>query len=306
MTFYLGTHQVDWLGRQAFADVPLFVSARRLRARKVFPRATGRWALDSGGFSEISLHGRWQTTPEQYAAETRRWRDEIGGLEWAAVQDWMCEPHMLKRAAYADGVVKPLPAKLAALALPMPEGADVAIQPVTFAQAADCCPDLTPEQAARQIERHQVRTFNSYIRLCALDGQTNWVPVLQGWEPVDYLRHADYYERMLGRPLSRLPLVGLGSVCRRQHTGGILEVAQKLHARGIRLHGFGVKLTGLPALAPYLASSDSMAWSLNARKHPPLPGCPHRSCSSCPKWAMRWRDKVLRSIDAGERQPALF
>lgn len=94
MRFFLGTHQVDWLSR---TDVPLFVSARRLRRRRALPRALGPWALDSGGFSELSLHGRWITSAADYAAEAARWQDEIGGLVWAAAQDWMCEPAILAR-----------------------------------------------------------------------------------------------------------------------------------------------------------------------------------------------------------------
>ena len=30
-------------------------------------------------------------------AAVRRYRDEIGGLEWAAPMDWMCEPFMLAK-----------------------------------------------------------------------------------------------------------------------------------------------------------------------------------------------------------------
>ena len=52
-------------------------------------------ALDSGGFTEISKHGRWTITPAEYIAAVRRYRDEIGGLDWAAPQDWMCEPEQL-------------------------------------------------------------------------------------------------------------------------------------------------------------------------------------------------------------------
>ena len=63
--FYLGTHEVSWLGRTA---APLFVSHRRLRARRRLPRALGAWALDSGGFTELALNGRWETSPTTYVA----------------------------------------------------------------------------------------------------------------------------------------------------------------------------------------------------------------------------------------------
>src|SRR5262245_44967377 len=63
MTFYLGTHQPHWL---ATAGVPLFVSARRLAGRRRLPRAAAPWALDSGGFSEITTHGRYGTSAFVY------------------------------------------------------------------------------------------------------------------------------------------------------------------------------------------------------------------------------------------------
>ena len=94
MIFFLGIHEPAWMAR---TDVPLFVSRRRLVRRKTMPRARGRWALDSGGFTELSMHGRWTVPSAQYAAEVRRFRDEIGGLEWAAPQDWMCEPFITRK-----------------------------------------------------------------------------------------------------------------------------------------------------------------------------------------------------------------
>jgi len=89
--FYLGTHQPGWLNT---ASVSLFISDRRLRGYRRLPRARTMWALDSGGFTELSVHGGWQhgPTPAQYAARVRRYRDQIGKLAWAAPQDWMCEP----------------------------------------------------------------------------------------------------------------------------------------------------------------------------------------------------------------------
>lgn len=93
-TFYLGTHMPHWLTK---TSVPLFVSRTRLERapgelRASLPKALGRWAMDSGGFTQLHKHGRWMITPEQYVAEVRRARDEIGGLDWAAPMDWMCEP----------------------------------------------------------------------------------------------------------------------------------------------------------------------------------------------------------------------
>ncbi|WP_157249714.1 DUF7221 family queuine tRNA-ribosyltransferase-like protein [Nonomuraea typhae] len=94
--FYLGTHQPHWLER---VDIPLFVShrqlARRPRRRQLAARC--RWALDSGGFTELALHGRWITPPTVYAEAVATYAETIGGLDFAAPQDWMCEPVMLER-----------------------------------------------------------------------------------------------------------------------------------------------------------------------------------------------------------------
>jgi hypothetical protein len=92
--FYLGTHRPHWLAK---LDVPLFVSHRTLRDRRTYPRALGRWALDSGGFTELSTYGEWRTPPGEYVTAVRRYRDEVGGLDWASPQDWMCEPVMLAK-----------------------------------------------------------------------------------------------------------------------------------------------------------------------------------------------------------------
>jgi hypothetical protein len=54
------THQPAWLA--ADLGVPLLVSHRRLVGRRSLPRASGPWACDSGGFTELSMYGRWRTT----------------------------------------------------------------------------------------------------------------------------------------------------------------------------------------------------------------------------------------------------
>jgi hypothetical protein len=91
--FYLGTHHASQ--RWFDLDLPLFVSRRVLTGRKRLPQASDGWALDSGGFTELSLYGAWQTTPAEYVRDVLRFSAEIGCLEWVAPQDWMCEPFML-------------------------------------------------------------------------------------------------------------------------------------------------------------------------------------------------------------------
>lgn len=95
MDFYLGTHRPYWL---PLTDVPLFVSAVTLRKRRRCPKAKGRHAQDSGGFSELQAHGHWTGSDNVYAAETNAWADQAGSEpDFAACRDWMCEPFMLAK-----------------------------------------------------------------------------------------------------------------------------------------------------------------------------------------------------------------
>jgi hypothetical protein len=238
--FFLGTHLPSWLG---WLGVPLFVSHRRLACLGRPPVAVESWALDSGGFSELSLHGGWQTTPAAYGRAILRYRDEIGSLAWAAPQDWMCEPPILSKTG-------------------------------------------------RTVEFHQAATVASFLELRDRVGAVV-APVLQGWHLGDYLACAERY-RDAGVDLTVEPVVGLGSVCRRQGTNVIAAIVSERPGYGFALHGFGVKTQGLGVYSVHLTSADSLAWSYNARRQPPLSGCMHRSCANCARWALRWRDRVLR------------
>jgi hypothetical protein len=259
LTFFLGTHHPGWLRT---ARVPLFISDRRLRGYKTLPPARSPWALDSGGFTELSTYGTWDhgPTPRQYVTRIRRYRDEIGHLAWAAPQDWMCEPFILAKTGLS-------------------------------------------------VAGHRRRTVDNAVCLRTLDPALPIIPVLQGWSVTDYLACADLYERA-GIDLTAEPLVGLGSVCRRQATTEVQALLHALHARGItRLHGFGVKTAGLARCGTLLTSADSMAWSFAARRQPPLPGCGtrHRNCANCSRYAYQWYDRVTATLRTpGYQQVPLF
>ena len=98
MNFFLGTHQPGWLAR---TRVPLFVSYKRLKSYKALPKATSRWALDSGAFSELADYGRWTLAPRKYAEAVQRLQETIGNLQWASIQDWICSPAVLARTRLA-------------------------------------------------------------------------------------------------------------------------------------------------------------------------------------------------------------
>jgi hypothetical protein len=90
----MGTHLPSWLAK---LEIPLFVSHRQLRKYRTLPVARGPWALDSGAFTEISMYGRWQYPIADYVRDVQRFQQDTGRMEWAAIQDWMCEPHMLEK-----------------------------------------------------------------------------------------------------------------------------------------------------------------------------------------------------------------
>lgn len=246
MKFYLGTHEPAWLDR---TSVPLCVSRRRLARRVTLPASTTEWVCDSSGFTELDRHGRWTVPAEQYAAEVRHYIREIPGMRWAAIQDWMCEPHILAKTGKA-------------------------------------------------IVDHQRLTVRSHLELMGLAPEIPWLPVLQGFDRRDYLAHLAMY-RSVGIDLTRSPIVGVGSVCRRQSTEEAGRIFEAIAGRGVKIHGFGVKTKGLGRYARALESTDSMAWSSHARRRPPLEGCSHKSCANCQRYAMAWRSRMLEGLTGG-------
>ena len=94
MFFYTGTSQSNWLWK--FPE-NWFISDKQLRSVRKLAPALSSWALDSGGFTELSLHGAWTISPTAYAHCIRRYEAEIGKLNWAAPQDWLCTEQALAR-----------------------------------------------------------------------------------------------------------------------------------------------------------------------------------------------------------------
>jgi len=257
MKFYLGSHNPSWLwDAEKSIDLPLFISHSTLKHRKTFKPARFPWALDSGGFSELKAHGKWTVSVEEFIDKTRRYKEEIGNLDFAAPMDWMCEPEQL-------------------------------------------------EKTGLSIREHQRRTTENYLELKHKAPDIPWIPVIQGWFPEDYYRHRDMY-RFVGVKLEDEKTVGIGTVCRRQATTMAHDVIQMLQP--IRLHGFGIKITGLKAVGHLLSSSDSMAWSFGARVSKILlPECQellrdnpksHKNCANCHRYAVKWYHQVLNAIGA--------
>jgi len=160
------------------------------------------------------------------------------------------------------------------------------------------------------VAEHQARTVANYVQLRELGPDLPFVPVVQGWTTSDYLHCVQRYADA-GVDLTIAPLVAVGSVCRRQATAEAGAILAALHAAGItRLHGFGFKTLGLARYGHLLASADSLAWSIAARRAAPRPGCTrHRNCANCLPYALAWRASLLaqlRDVAARGVQPSLF
>lgn len=152
------------------------------------------------------------------------------------------------------------------------------------------CEPFVLANTGKTIAEHQALTIESYLTLRELAPEIPWMPVLQGWECDDYLDHIEQY-RAAGVELSELPVVGVGSICRRQASSVAARIIRAIALHRIRIHAFGVKTDGLRMFGDWITSADSMAWSFVARRRPVLmPGCVgHKNCANCLRWALEWR-----------------
>lgn len=64
----------------------------------------------------------------------------------------------------------------------------------------------------------------------------------------------------------------------------------------------GFKITGLLAAHKYLKTADTLAWSTSARKNPGVLGHTHKSCNSCPEYALLWRDELIARLEGKIRR----
>lgn len=116
-------------------------------------------------------------------------------------------------------------------------------------------------------QRLTVERYDSLVsHLSRLKCGTYLIPVLQGYDPHEYVEHLHRYD-------GRLPngaWVGVGSVCKRnadpEAVYRVLDAILTVRP-DLRLHGFGLKTTALgdPRVVKCLHTADSMAWSFAAR-----------------------------------------
>lgn len=222
------------------------ISINRLKTRKS-DFQVNNWMMDSGAFTELKNHQKHRLTREEYAAQIKRWSN-CGNLVAAACQDYL--------------------------------------------------PGLT----GHSMESVQRRTLGSFSKLTDLnranDSSVYIMPVLQGTRPEDYRRHLELYLNHSYREyfrddekewLQQGAMVGVGSLVRISSQPDLVEeiLSAILELRpDLRLHGFGLKLNAFknPKVVEALATADSIAWSLDARRA--------GRNANCWKEAVRYNTKV--------------
>ena len=132
------------------------------------------------------------------------------------------------------------------------------------------CEDFILKKLGRTVVDHQRMTTQNYIQLLKemkqIKCSTQIMPVLQGYEPEEYVNHLNQY----GSLIEDYAWIGVGSVCKRNtNPESVANVLDAILNRrpDLRLHGFGIKKTCLQDahIVDRLFSSDSMAWSFAAR-----------------------------------------
>jgi hypothetical protein len=265
--FYLGTHVVNWLWSDKFAEVPLFVSRTTLSQRKTLKPAVCDWALDSGAFTELSIHGRWTVAARDYADFCLRCRDGVGRMDFCTIQDWMCE----------DAVIL---------------GGRVGLK--------------TAPGTGLTLREHQRRTVESYFTLRSLEPSLPWLPVLQGYSEDDYLHCFDLYQSAGADLVGRWVGVGsvckrqgsdeiarvlrtLSSLGLRLHgfgvkTAGLEKAADYLHSADSMAWSFGARMSKIKT-AECVAAGET-----------------HRNCANCWRYARQWREQLIQPILNRQRE----
>jgi hypothetical protein len=170
------------------------------------------------------------------------------------------------------------------------------------------CEDVMLKNTGLTVADHQRLTIDNFLTLRTLDAALPIIPVIQGQIADDYLRHIDDFYAA-GIDLQKEPVVGIGSVCRRQATKEIVSIVKQVTDAGMNLHGFGVKTLGLRKIHHLMKSADSMAWSFAARRERiRFSECTHNAviCNNCMAYAVEWRKNLLNSLPIAHEKTALL
>lgn len=267
MTVWLGAPDPAWI---SWIDRPVCVSYSRLRrmTRDGLPYADSeaRWFLDSAGFSDVNKYGRYRDTAEEYMTAVRLYDARIGGLEWASIQDYMCEPSALA----ATGLTA--------------EAHQLATVRSYF--------DLTGLWSERASHRRpspfravlQGDTPESYVRCARIYAEHG----------VD-LAAAEIVG--LGSVCTRESTREIAEVVTavREAVPGI-----RLHGFGVKTGGLSLYGAGLTSVDSQAWSAAAR------HRHIKSPRCTqvHTDCRNCPTWAEDWHDKVTAEFEAAHAAAA--
>ena len=257
MKFYLGVHRQHWLWDERVLGVPLFVSHHQLKTRKTpFPKAVTRWALDSGGFSELDRHHKFETTPEEYVAAVRRYSSELGSLDWASPQDWMCEPWMIAKTG-----------------LSVEEHQRRTVD--NFLVLRDLAPELPFVPVVQGWE------FDDYLACVQMYEDAG----------VDL---TSFPAVGIGSVCRRQNTDDIGRIFAMMRDLGIRCHGYGVKSAGLKRYGQHLESADSMAWSyrARRAAHDRAAQGLEGS----VDGCDKRNCANCLHFAMSWRDKVLASI----------
>lgn len=254
MIFYLGTHKACWLER---LEVPLFLSDRELRKHKKLPRAIDRWALDSAGFTELDKFHGWRSKPREYARRVRRYHDEIGGLDFAGIQDWMCEESMLEKTRF-----------------PVHEHIWRTVQ--SYLDLCELEPDLP------WLPTLQGWTLGDYLDCLELYDKRG-VDLRGAWRVGIGTMCKRQETDTAGRILRHLASLGLNLHAYGFHKEGVANVGQVIHSSD----SFSWSMN---------AYRNAGKWFPDHTQPGPGRRTGHKTCSNCPEYALRWRDELLATI----------
>lgn len=279
--FYLGLHHPHRLSDPRMRGRAAFVSRRAFikngKYRKTFPVLVDGAGLgvDLGGFTEVQKYGRWKASASECVDFLDRLWEETGEYDFACQRDYMCEPAVINGGWFNGQWF---------------HGTHLTVK------------------------IHQRLTVRDFLDMRSRAPKRKIIPTLQGGTVAEYLRCKRMYETS-GVDLYAEPVVGVGSVCRRQNTAEATAIIRALRGEGLtNLHGFGFKITGLRNCWNDLSTADSMAAFMRGRKSGQP--CPHRAewgkrdpttgeltqpknCGNCFAFAIEWSQPFYDRLNGG-------
>ena len=262
--FYLGVHRPNWVTLPEFRGVPLFLSRRQIEDRiKTLPsRAVTRWALDSGGYTELDGRGEWSTTPQRYVDDVRRYADGLGMMDWASPQDWMCEPWILKNTG-----------------LTVEQHQNLTVE--NFATLRYLAPEIawTPVLQGWSLKDYD-RCAKLY-EVCGFD--------LSSMDVVG-----------VGSVCRRQSTEEIGEVFTHLHDELGLTNLHGFGVKAAGLTRYADKLKSSDSMAWSLRARWAEKTRRDQGLFGSTAECPKKTCGNCPHFAIAWRESILAKLDQGD------